>query len=269
MQGGYEYHHYGQGARDEGWGCAYRTCQTIFRCPRARARVCVSGGHVRVEMATSAVPEAHVCVCVCVCSCVRVCVHHSWYKLRNPGCVRGVPSIGDMQRQLVHIGDKPASFAKSTEWIGSVEISLLLDSMLGISCKILHTENDQRLGDEVASALVDHFRTAGSPVMVGGQGGGARAIIGLELFPSGELRRFLVLDPHYAGADSVECLKKQMTRVCVWVRPRDLCQQYGKFTNFCLPLDESATAHGVAGGATGGTRGASADEWHFEVVESS
>jgi len=206
-----------------------------------------------------------------------VCV--SWYKLRNPGIVRPVPSIEDMQRQLVHIGDKPVSFANSTEWIGSVEISLLLDSMLGISCKILHTENDQRLGDAVASALVEHFRAVGSPVMVGGQGGGARAIIGLELSRAGELRRFLVLDPHYAGADSVECLQQQLTRVCVWVRPQDLCQQYGKFTNFCLPLsslDDSSTVQGdytspVAGGSTGGTRGGgvSGGEWHFEVVESS
>jgi hypothetical protein len=43
----------------------------------------------------------------------------------------------DMQDQLVQIGDKPASFVKSTDWIGSVEIryrnlcnSLLLDSKL-------------------------------------------------------------------------------------------------------------------------------------------
>lgn len=246
VQGSYEYHHYGQGARDAGWGCAYRSCQTIF----------------------------------------------SWYKLRDPQRVRLVPSIKDMQRQLVHIGDKPASFYESTEWIGSVEISLLLDSMHGISCKILSAQNfdqdlpDQDLPDNVAAALVAHLRTVGSPMMVGGQGGGARAIIGAELGTSGKLERFLVLDPHYSGEDSLESLQRQSARVCVWVRPCDLCRQYGKFTNFCLPLPLNASTHG--GGRTssqspaesvesspGISKSAAAsrderqDEWHFEVIESS
>ena len=244
VQGSYEYHHYGQGARDAGWGCAYRSCQTIF----------------------------------------------SWYKLRDPQRVRLVPSIKDMQRQLVHIGDKPASFYESAEWIGSVEISLLLDSMHGISCKILSLPlpgpDNQDLPDNVAAALVAHLRTVGSPMMVGGQGGGARAIIGAELGSSGKLERFLVLDPHYSGEDSLESLQRQSERVCVWVRPCDLCRQYGKFTNFCLPLPLDASTLG--GGCTseqslaesvessrGIAKSAAAsrderqDEWFFEVIESS
>ena len=30
VKGSYEYYHYGQGANDHGWGCAYRSAQTIF-----------------------------------------------------------------------------------------------------------------------------------------------------------------------------------------------------------------------------------------------
>ena len=33
-----------------------------------------------------------------------------------------VLNLQDMQDQLVQIGDKPVSFVKSTDWIGSVEI---------------------------------------------------------------------------------------------------------------------------------------------------
>lgn len=38
-----------------------------------------------------------------------------------------VPSLLTIQETLVAIGDKPASFVNSREWIGSFEICLFLD----------------------------------------------------------------------------------------------------------------------------------------------
>jgi hypothetical protein len=218
VKGSYEYYHYGQGANDHGWGCAYRSAQTIF----------------------------------------------SWYDVHN------VPTIEDMQRELVRIGDKPASFIKSTQWIGSVEISLLLDSMHNIACKIVNIQNEKGLGSDASQELINHMQTVGSPVFVGGQGGGARAILGLELSADAAgILKFLVLDPHYSGNDSFDSIEHQISRVCTWESPSALCHQYGSFTNFCLPqpLDE-----GVAGRqGIQGTVSSNSPEltWEFEVVESS
>jgi hypothetical protein len=135
--------------------------------------------------------------------------------------------------------------------------------------------NDRGLDREVSRQLAEHLSTVGSPIMVGGQGGGARTIIGLELSTEGDVLRFLVLDPHYSGQDSLESLRQQISRVCVWVSPRSLCRQYGKFTNLCLPLLGSASAHGCReSGCSDGGKGMAAtclgaDEWLFEVVECS
>jgi hypothetical protein len=173
-----------------------------------------------------------------------------------------------MQRKLVQIGDKPASFIKSTQWIGSVEISLLLDSMHNIACKIVNTQNEKGLGSDASQELIKHMQTVGSPVFVGGQGGGARAILGLELSADAAgILKFLVLDPHYSGNDSLDCIENQISSVCTWESPSDLCHQYGSFTNFCLPqpLDESvAGREGIRG-----TGEIAEHTWEFEVVESS
>ena len=229
VRGSYEYHHYGQEVSDHGWGCAYRSCQTIF----------------------------------------------SWYKLQCPDRVGRVPSIEDMQRQLVLIGDKPASFLHGTEWIGSVEIMLLLESMHGISCKIVNTRNGCGLDRAASHQIAEHMRTVGSPIMVGGNGGGARAIIGIELSesrspPGGhDILRFLVLDPHYPGQDTLESLRQHLRQVCVWVTPVELFRQYGRFTNFCLPLQLSeacvAPPHAPGREAAGGA----GDNWELEVIDSS
>lgn len=44
-----------------------------------------------------------------------------------------VPSVGDIQRALVEVGDKPAEFAGSREWIGCFEACLVLDHLFRVS----------------------------------------------------------------------------------------------------------------------------------------
>lgn len=45
-----------------------------------------------------------------------------------------------MQQVLVEIGDKDPSFIGSREWIGAIEISFVLDKLLGVS---IHCGADQ------------------------------------------------------------------------------------------------------------------------------
>jgi len=90
IDGSYEYYHYlHDGIDDNGWGCAYRSLQTIF----------------------------------------------SWYKLQQYSSI-DVPSHREIQQVLVEIGDKDPSFIGSREWIGAIELSFVLDKLLGVSFTI-------------------------------------------------------------------------------------------------------------------------------------
>lgn len=46
----------------------------------------------------------------------------------------------EIQQVLVEIGDKDSSFIGSCEWIGAIELSFVLDKLLGVSfhCSLLH-----------------------------------------------------------------------------------------------------------------------------------
>lgn len=104
---------------DNGWGCAYRSLQTVA----------------------------------------------SWFKLQ--GYVdREVPTFHDIQKCLVDIKDKPSSFLGSTQWIGSTEVSFVLNTLLGIDCKILFVSTGEEIGSK-GPELVHHFKTQGSPIMIG------------------------------------------------------------------------------------------------------
>ena len=35
------------------------------------------------------------------------------------------------------LGDKPSTFVGSTNWIGAIELSYILDELLGVSCRIV------------------------------------------------------------------------------------------------------------------------------------
>jgi len=47
----------------------------------------------------------------------------------------------------VSLGDKPASFVGSKQWIGSTEVSFVLEALLGVSCRIMSLSS----GGEMAS----------------------------------------------------------------------------------------------------------------------
>eukprot|EP00960_Hanusia_phi_P054445 762662-Hanusia_phi.AAC.3 len=203
---------------DHGWGCAYRSCQTIF----------------------------------------------SWYTLKGfrTRDGMGVPSIRDMQKALVEVGDKPQSFLGSSDWIGSVEISILLDYFYSASCMIIHRSNDEPWDPNITRTLMSHFESVGSPIMLGGQGGGARTLLGVSDSEDLPCPRCLLLDPHYSGDDSAASIARHSTRVCTWSTFDSICRQYGSFTNLCLPLLPTEPTSSVT--ITGGD---AASEWDIEVVD--
>ena len=184
VRGTYAYYHYLQDREsDSGWGCAYRTLQSI-------CSYFILGGWTRG---------------------------------------RGVPSLRDIQGILVRSGDKSPSFLGSREWIGSTEVGLVLRWAYGLECKTLFVSS----GAEVASharVFLDHFRTQGTPIMIGG-GVLAYGLLGVDFNAGTGECRFLILDPHYTGADNLANILKGG-----WVgwKKEDLFLR-DHFYNFAMP----------------------------------
>ncbi|XP_061839970.1 ufm1-specific protease 2 [Nerophis lumbriciformis] len=183
VQGVYSYHHYMQDRMDDnGWGCAYRSLQTIC----------------------------------------------SWFQ--QQGYVeRRVPTHREIQQALVDVGDKQASFVGSRQWIGSFEVHAVLNQLLGVTSKIMFVSQ----GSEMATKgreLANHFLTEGTPVMIGG-GVLAHTILGVAWSETTGMIRFLILDPHYTGAEDLQVITDKGW--CGWKGPEFWDQ--GAYYNMCLP----------------------------------
>uniref|UniRef100_A0A8C4ZEV5 Ufm1-specific protease 2 n=1 Tax=Gadus morhua TaxID=8049 RepID=A0A8C4ZEV5_GADMO len=183
VQGVYSYHHYMQDRmEDNGWGCAYRSLQTVC----------------------------------------------SWFQQQGYA-ERPVPSHREIQQALVDMGDKQASFVGSRQWIGSIEVAAVLDQLLGITSKIMFVSQ----GCELASKgreLANHFLTEGTPVMIGG-GVLAHTILGVAWSETTGQIRYLILDPHYTGAEDLQVISDKGW--CGWKGP-DFWDQTAYY-NLCLP----------------------------------
>ncbi|KAL5544018.1 hypothetical protein UlMin_007802 [Ulmus minor] len=189
VQGSYEYHHYLQdGFNDSGWGCAYRSLQTII----------------------------------------------SWFRLQHYTSI-DVPSHREIQQTLVEIGDKDNSFIGSREWIGAIELSFVLDKLLGVSCKVINVRSGAEL-PEKCRELALHFESQGTPIMIGG-GVLAYTLLGVDYNEASGDCAFLILDPHYTGNDD---LKKIINGGwCGWKKAVDSKGKHfflhDKFYNLLLP----------------------------------
>lgn len=189
VQGSYEYYHYLQdGFDDSGWGCAYRSLQTIV----------------------------------------------SWFRCQHYSSIE-VPSHREIQQALVEIGDKDPSFVGSREWIGAIELSFVLDKLLGVSCKVINVRSGAEL-PEKCRELALHFENQGTPIMIGG-GVLAYTLLGVDYNESSGDCAFLILDPHYTGNDD---LKKIVNGGwCGWKKAVDSRGKnfflHDKFYNLLLP----------------------------------
>ncbi|CAN8254897.1 unnamed protein product [Cochlearia groenlandica] len=189
IQGSYEYYHYLQdGIDDSGWGCAYRSLQTII----------------------------------------------SWFRLQHYTSI-AVPSHRDIQQTLVEIGDKDPSFIGSREWIGAIELSFVLDKLLGVSCKIMNFRSGSEL-PEKCRELAMHFETQGTPIMIGG-GVLAYTLLGVDYDEGSGDCAFLILDPHYTGNEDHK--KIVNGGWCGWKKAVDNKGKsfflHNKFYNLLLP----------------------------------
>eukprot|EP00736_Rhodelphis_marinus_P004703 Rmarinus@m.28395 len=182
VQGSYDYYHYMQDKFDDkGWGCAYRSLQTVF----------------------------------------------SWF-IHQGYTTKCVPTHREIQQILANI-DKPASFVGSKEWIGAVEESWVLDTVLGVQCRIVNVMS----GDELAQKgreLAAHFSEQGTPIMMGG-GVLAYTLLGVHWDPQTGETRFLILDPHYTGREDASVVRDKG-----WIawRSADIFVK-GAHYNLCLP----------------------------------
>ncbi|EDS28840.1 conserved hypothetical protein [Culex quinquefasciatus] len=155
VQGRYSYHHYMQdGFNDDGWGCAYRSLQTLI----------------------------------------------SWFIYQGYADVR-IPTHTEIQKYLVRVGDKPANFAGSRQWIGSTEVSMCLNEFVKVDSRIMHVSSGADMATK-GSELAYHFETQGTPVMIGG-GVLAHTILGVDFDRNTGDLKFLILDPHFTGADEL------------------------------------------------------------------
>lgn len=183
----YLYFHYNQdNFIDDGWGCAYRSLQTII----------------------------------------------SWYKANTDVEVE-VPSIPRIQEILVQIGDKRRDeFLGSKQWIGSFEVSYVVNKLVGKDSTMLHFQS----GSEVVTylpTLKQHFSNHGTPVMIGG-GVLAYTLLGVaedEEEPSKS--QFLILDPHYKGKEDLKTVLNPKSKAVYWAGQKIF--RADSFYNLCCP----------------------------------
>ncbi|KAL3661103.1 hypothetical protein V7S43_013712 [Phytophthora oleae] len=192
VDGFYGYYHYlQQGMNDKGWGCAYRSLQTLS----------------------------------------------SWLFLQHYTQQRYL-SHEQIQSALVKMGDKPARFQGSTEWIGSLEVGYVLDELFGVTFRSLSVSSGAQLPD-VARELIYHFETQGTPVMMGG-GQLAFTLLGVDYDPDAGVCSFLTLDPHYTGDEDLTTIQHQTVALegykavpCSWRKTTSFAKN--SFYNLCLP----------------------------------
>ena len=161
VQGAYDYCHYMQDKFDDnGWGCMYRSYQTVV----------------------------------------------SWFRHQ---CYTSLPiqSHVEIQSMLVKMGDKMPRFVGSKQWIGAMESQMLLDEYLGVSSKIMNVPSGHDLEDK-GRELAQHFDSQGTPVCIGG-GVLAFTILGVHYNSETCQIRFLILDPHYTGAEDLSVIQNQ------------------------------------------------------------
>ena len=182
VHGFYSYHHYMQdNFDDKGWGCAYRSLQTIISWLKMQ-------GHIAIEDAAQDTSAA--------------------------SSSRFVPSHTDVQSVLVEMGDKPRSFVRSREWIGAIELGMVIDELYSVSYKVLNMPSGRDLSTK-GRELRAHFEEQGTPIMVGG-GALAYTMLGIDYNENTGDIAFLILDPHYVGAEDVRTIQKH--KWCGWRR---------------------------------------------------
>ncbi|XP_023171556.1 probable Ufm1-specific protease 1 [Drosophila hydei] len=126
----------------------------------------------------------------------------SWIINRRNGrsAMLNVPSIEEIQRLLVRIGDKPARFVGSRDWIGTMEEFFVIDALFDIPCKFAHVQ--QLNSEQVLKQIREYFvEYCGLIVMGGLNDTASKAIAGIHLSQTAGCS-LLIVDPHFTGVPS-------------------------------------------------------------------
>ena len=139
-----------------------------------------------------------------------------------------MPSIPEIQKKLVKIGDKDDSFPNSKDWIGSVEVGFIIDSLCDVPCKIIHIANGRDLKEKSLNVLKEHFGRRGAPVMMGGNVDAAsKGVFGVCD------DSLLIVDPHYYGKKSPKGQQLINLGYLIWKKWGDFIDS--SFYNLCIP----------------------------------
>ena len=171
---------------DNGWGCAYRSFQTIV----------------------------------------------SWFVLQGYASL-AVPDHHTIQTMCVRNDVRSKDFVGSKQWIGSMEVGWLLQwtlSDLELDNKYMTSVQGSDLASK-GRELARHFEDQGTPVMIGGNNL-AHTILGVDFNDKTGDIKWLVLDPHYTGAENIQTVVDKGW--CGWKGP-----EFWKANvpyNLCLPI---------------------------------
>ncbi|KAL7632538.1 UNVERIFIED_CONTAM: hypothetical protein RMT77_017155 [Armadillidium vulgare] len=152
----------------------------------------------------------------------------SWFRMQGY-TEEPIPSHKRIQQTLVDIHDKPSSFVGSKQWIGSTEVGFVLENLLGITSRFISVSSGSDLAMK-GRELVHHFRTTGTPIMIGG-GVLAHTILGVSWNSMSGDMKFLILDPHYTGPEDLNQILKHGW--CGW-KGLDFWSK-NAYYNLCLP----------------------------------
>ena len=151
----------------------------------------------------------------------------SWLSHNKDSTVK-VLSTREIQKKLIEIGDKEESFLNSKDWIGSVEVGFIIDSLFDVPCKIVHIANGRDLKDKSLSVLKEHFDRHGSPVMMGGNVDAAsKGVFGVKE------DSLLIVDPHYYGKKGPNCGDLVNRGYLGWKKWEEFIDS--SFYNLCIP----------------------------------
>mmetsp|Transcript_16409 Transcript_16409/g.19606 ORF Transcript_16409/g.19606 Transcript_16409/m.19606 type:complete len:529 (+) Transcript_16409:245-1831(+) len=125
----------------------------------------------------------------------------SWYELAGLTDTKPL-SILRIQENLFNMGVMDADFyVGCKQWIGSQEVSWLLDSVCGASSRfVVCTRGSEIL--EKSRELSQHFMEQQTPIVICG-GKLALTLLGIAWNEQSGKVSFLIADPHYTGEDEL------------------------------------------------------------------
>lgn len=211
IKGTYTYHHYMQNrANDNGWGCAYRSLQTIISWFKHQGYIYSPDVKLREPKSNDKNDKS---------SELRRRLHLE----------SRVPTHEEIQTVLVHVGDKESSFIGSQKWIGSQEVCYVLNHLYNLDSKFISVSSGGELPSKVRE-LSQHLDVQSTPVMIGG-GVLAHTIIGVDFNEKNGDVSYLILDPHYTGIEDESTITKKGW--CGW--KKNSFWDKNAFYNMCLP----------------------------------